>query len=201
MGFRSGLGFRCAWIGHETATASRLEKILIRISSGGVCSLCPAIFRGMVKVRRENSRCISVMQRPAQTLSAVGAEELSPARIRTGVPDSRRLCANWGGMAECWVTAKYPSPVGVCVIAQVENETVGSIAPGERKNQPRSGEMVLGGGVSPRSSGKRNEPQSGDTSYGTDTVGTTELLSQPQSLSKLPAFKSYHPNITEVWKS
>ena len=33
--------------------------------------------------------------------------------------------------------------------------------------------MQLGGGVSPRPSGKRNEPQSGGTSYDTDTVGTT----------------------------
>jgi hypothetical protein len=24
----------------------------------------------------------------------------------TGVPDSRRLCANWGGLAECWVVEK-----------------------------------------------------------------------------------------------
>jgi hypothetical protein len=38
--------------------------------------------------------------------------------------------------------------------------------------------MVLGGGVSPRSSGKRNEPQSGGTSYDTDTVGTIEVLTQ-----------------------
>ena len=58
------------------------------------------------------------------------------------------------------------------------NETVGRIAPDERENQPRSGEMVLGGGVSPRSSGGKNEPQSGDTSYDTDTVGTAEVLTQ-----------------------
>jgi len=38
--------------------------------------------------------------------SAVGTEKLSPARSRTGVPDSRFLCANWGGMAECWVAGK-----------------------------------------------------------------------------------------------
>ena len=62
------------------------------------------------------------------------------------------------------------------------NETVGSIAPDERENQPRSGEMVLGGGVSPRSSGKKNEPQSGDTSYDTDTVGTAEVLTQTLKL-------------------
>jgi hypothetical protein len=34
--------------------------------------------------------------------------------------------------------------------------------------------MVLGGGVSPRSRGKKNEPQSGDTRYDTDTVGTAQ---------------------------
>jgi hypothetical protein len=42
--------------------------------------------------------------------------------------------------------------------------------------------MVLGGGVSPRSSGKRNEPQSGDISYDTDTVGTAEVLTQTLKL-------------------
>jgi hypothetical protein len=62
--------------------------------------------------------------------------------------------------------------------SSIRNETVRSVAPDERDNQPRGGEMVLGGGVSPRSSGKRNEPQSGDTSYDTDTVGTAPVLTQ-----------------------
>ncbi len=41
-----------------------------------------------------------------QEPSAVGAKQHSPARSRTGAPDSRRFCANWGGAAECWVSRK-----------------------------------------------------------------------------------------------
>jgi hypothetical protein len=71
------------------------------------------------------------------------------------------------------------------------NEAVGSIAPDERENQPRSGEMVLGGGVSPRSSGKKNEPQSDDTSYDTDTVATAQAF---RTDSRMPLTKSTLPS-------
>jgi hypothetical protein len=63
-------------------------------------------------------------------------------------------------------------PYGVCVIAQVETKRWEAPHQISVKTSRHSGEMVLGGGVSPRSSGKRNEPQSGDTSYDTDTYGT-----------------------------
>jgi hypothetical protein len=69
--------------------------------------------------------------------------------------------------------SENPSPPGVGVIAQAERK-VESIASDERKKQPRSGEMGLGGGVSPRSSGKRNEPQSGDTRYSPGTAHRQE---------------------------
>jgi hypothetical protein len=50
-------------------------------------------------------------EKVSQNSSAGSTVQSNPARSRTGDPEPRRICAVWGGRAECWVQWEIdPSP-------------------------------------------------------------------------------------------
>jgi len=65
-----------------------------------------------------------------------------------------------------------------CYETQVQNWLLDQGDPSRRWKQPQRGGMMLGGGVSPRSSGKSREPQSGDTGFLTASSASALLVHQ-----------------------